>query len=293
MTSNEAEETRLFPKAVDYHKPDKPLVPNGLGILYVLVSVVYLFVLYFLDFKNALPLASCVLFGGFMGLIDDWVDLKWRYKAFLPLLAAIPLFALRQGNLVMDIPLIGITNFAKIPYGYFIFYVVIIPVIVTGTTNTINMLGGLNGLETICPSLVMLGLMMTSRYRVLLYIPLTVYALLAYFNFRGKIFVGNTGSFAVGITLAAFAIIVNDEKVLLVSILPYIFNSFLILFNRLILKRHSRLKMEGDRLHADHRRSLVTLISYYHPLTERRLVAVISFVVASFVSLAYLTWLIS
>jgi UDP-N-acetylglucosamine--dolichyl-phosphate N-acetylglucosaminephosphotransferase len=282
----------LFPKAVDYHKPDKPLIPNGLGILYVLASVVYLFLLYVFDFKNALPLAACVLFGGFMGLIDDWIDLRWRYKAFLPLFAAIPLIALRQGKTIMDIPIIGLIDFAQIPYGLFIFYLLVIPCILTVTTNTINMLGGLNGLETICPSLIMLGLMITSRHRILLYIPFAVYILLAYFNFNGKIFVGNTGSFAIGITLAAFAIIVNDEKVLLISLLPYILNSFLILFNHLILKRRSRLKINGDRLYADHRRSLVTLISYYRPMTERQLVAAVSLIVASFVALAILMWLI-
>jgi UDP-N-acetylglucosamine--dolichyl-phosphate N-acetylglucosaminephosphotransferase len=282
----------LFPKAVDYHKSDKPLVPNGLGILYVLTSVVYLFLLYVLDFKTALPLAACVLFGGFMGLIDDWIDLRWRYKAFLPLFAAIPLIALRQGKTVMDIPFIGLIDFAQIPPGLFIFYLLVIPGILTVTTNTINMLGGLNGLETICPSLVMLGLMITSRHRILLYIPFAVYILMAYFNFNGKIFVGNTGSFAIGITLAAFAIIVNDEKVLFISLSPYILNSFLILFNHLILKRRSRLKMDGDKLYADHRRSLVTLISYYHSMTERQLVAAVSLIVASFVALAILMWLI-
>lgn len=282
----------MFPKAVDYHKPDKPSVPNGLGILYVLTSVAYLFLLYFLDFKNALPLAACVLFGGFMGLFDDWVDLKWRYKAFLPLFAAIPLIALRQGRTAMEIPIVGQIDFAQMPYGILVFYLLVIPGIVTVTTNTINMLGGLNGLETICPSLVMLGLMVTSKHKVLLYVPFAVCVLLAYFNFKGKIFVGNTGSFAVGITLAAFAIIVNDEKVLSISLLPYVLNSLLILFNHLILKRRSRLKMDGDILYADHRRSLVTLISYYYPMTERRLVEVVSWIVASFVALAILMWLI-
>jgi hypothetical protein len=74
--------------------------------------------------------------------------------------------------------------------------------------------------------------------------------------------------------------------------LPYILNSFLILFNHLILKRRSRLKINGDRLYADHRRSLVTLISYYRPMTERQLVAAVSLIVASFVALAILMWLI-
>jgi UDP-N-acetylglucosamine--dolichyl-phosphate N-acetylglucosaminephosphotransferase len=284
-------ERKLFQKAVDYHKPDKPLVPNGLGVIYVLASAVYFFLLYFFDNRNALPLATCILFGGFMGLFDDWVDLKWRYKAFLPLLAAIPLVALRQGTPVMDIPIFGKINFEGTPYIYF-YYVLVIPGIVTVTTNTINQLGGLNGLETVCPSIVMLGLLITSRHRILLYVPIVVYAVLAYFNFRGKIFVGNTGSFAIGITLASFAIIANDEKVLLVSILPYIFNSSILLLNRLFLGNRTTSFMKGNLVHAKDRRSLLTLIEYYRPSTERQLVVIASLIIGFFVLLAVLMWLI-
>ena len=87
----------MFPKVPDQHKNGKPLVPNGLGVLYVLFTIVYLFLFYFLSenysvqlgISAPLTLAVCVLFGGFMGLLDDWMDLKWRYKAFMPLIAAL------------------------------------------------------------------------------------------------------------------------------------------------------------------------------------------------------------
>ena len=64
----------------------------------MLFATVYLFLMYFLKIDSApngvsasLTLAVCVLFGGFMGMLDDWIDLKWRYKAFMPLIAALPL----------------------------------------------------------------------------------------------------------------------------------------------------------------------------------------------------------
>ena len=92
----------MFPKVPDQHKPGKPLVANGIGVFYVLFATVYLFLIYFLGLFQSpagvtepisapLVLASCILFGGFMGLLDDWMDLKWRYKAFMPLIAALPL----------------------------------------------------------------------------------------------------------------------------------------------------------------------------------------------------------
>ncbi|MEM1581514.1 MAG: hypothetical protein QXK89_03255 [Candidatus Bathyarchaeia archaeon] len=267
-----------FPKAPDEHKPGRPLVPNGLGVVYVLVSVVYLFAVQGSQEWNrlsALTLASCILFGGFMGLLDDWADIKWRYKAFLPLITALPLIIIREGDPYMSTYFWGKVNFGLL------YYLVIIPLIVTITTNTVNQLGGLNGLETICPSIILTGLLATSilhkrEETVLLYIPLLISWVLAYYNFRGKIFVGNTGSFALGVTLASYAIIANIEQTLAISIIPYIFNSSIVLINILFFKRRAGLEMNGLMLKANHRRSLVTLIAYYRPTTERKLVLLIS-----------------
>ncbi len=281
----------MFPKAVDQHKPNKPLVPNGLGIIYVLISTVYLFTLYYLDKTEALPLAGCILFGGFMGLLDDWIDLRWRYKAFLPIFASLPL-AVQREALGPGATIMATYIFGKIDFGIY-FYFIVIPLIVTITTNTVNQLGGLNGLETICPSIVMIGLMIVSlRESVLLLVPFLVYLLLSGLNFSGKIFVGNTGSFAIGITLASYAIISNIEQTLLISILPFIFNSSLILLNVFIFGKSARLNLDRDKLRAENKRSLLTLIAYYKPLTERRLVAVVSLLVAFFAFIAVLAWFV-
>ena len=295
----------LFPKVPDRHKPGNPLVPTGLGVFYVLISAIYLFLLHYYtgSYENqnspALTLAVCILFGGFMGLLDDWIDLRWRYKAFLPLFAALPLGVLRQGTPVMSTYFFGKIDFCKLSFwiipGEIIFYFAVLPLIVTITTNTVNQLGGLNGLETICPSIVLTALMLASspEYRVLLYIPLAVYLVLAFFNFQGKIFVGNTGSFAAGITIAAYAIIANIEQALLISILPYIFNSILKLLNIFLLKQTATLKMKNNILYSDHRKSLLTLIAFYKPTTERKLVLIVSGIFAIFACLAVLANLLT
>jgi UDP-N-acetylmuramyl pentapeptide phosphotransferase/UDP-N-acetylglucosamine-1-phosphate transferase len=170
------------------------------------------------------------------------------------------------------------------------YYFIIIPIIVTITTNTVNQLGGLNGLETIPPAIVMIGLMSVSGvYTVLLYAPLIVWLLLCFFNFQGKIFVGNIGSFAIGITLAAFAIISDLKSVLLISILPYIFNSSLILLNYFFFRTKARVSFDGEKLFSDNRRSLVTFITYHRRLTERQVVVAISllFVASTFAALLF------
>lgn len=279
-------EDYLFPRAPDQHKPNRPLVPNGLGVVYVMVSAVYLFLLYFRGMLNVadgvsapLTLAACILFGGFMGLLDDWIDLKWRYKAFLPIIAAIPLVTFARNVVArtsIALPILGTINFGS--YYYFI----IIPVLVTIVTNTVNQLGGFNGLETICPAIAMIGLMFISgSYAVLLLCPLIVWLILAFFNFRGRIFVGNTGSFAIGITLASFAIISDLKFDLVISILPYIFNSAVILLTFFFYRTKATLSFDGKRLVSIHRRSLVTIIIFKRPLTERQLVILISLLVAA------------
>jgi UDP-N-acetylmuramyl pentapeptide phosphotransferase/UDP-N-acetylglucosamine-1-phosphate transferase len=146
----------------------------------------------------------------------------------------------------------------------------------------VNQLGGLNGLETIPPAIITIGLMSISGiHAVLLYVPLIVWLLLCFFNFQGKIFVGNTGSFAIGITLAAFAIISDLKSVLLISILPYIFNSSLILLNYFFYRTKARVSFDGEKLFSDNRRSLITLITYNRRLSERQVVLAISLLMAT------------
>ncbi len=287
----------MFPKVPDQHKKGKPLVPSGLGVLYVLFTTVYLFLVYFSGIitnssgvSAPLTLAVCILFGGFMGLLDDWMDLKWRYKAFMPLIAALPLvyLAIKDGlRTAIALPLIGMIEFSS--YYYFI----IIPLIVMIVTNTVNQLGGLNGLETVCPAIVMMGLMALSpSYLILMLGPLIFWLILAGFNLQGKIFVGNSGSFAIGMNIASFAIIADLKLPLLISILPYVVNSSLLLLTIFFAKKRASVSFDGEKLESDHRRSLVTLITYHRPQSERQVVVIISIVVALFTLTAVATALL-
>jgi len=286
----------VWPKVPDQHKPGKPLVPWGLGIIYVLFATVYLFLFYFAGYTDykalqttvavsaPLTLAVCILFGGFMGMLDDWVDLKWRYKAFMPLIAALPLmyFALLNPETVrtsITIPFLGMVQFGD-AYIY-----LIIPIMVMVVTNTINMLGGLNGLETIGPAIILIGLtaISTPEFQMLMIGPLIVWLILAFFNFQGKLFVGNTGSFAIGLTIAAFAVLTDLKSTMLISILPYVFNSIFILATVFFVKKKAGVHFDGK---------LVTLLTYKRPLTEKQVVTIISIIIAGFTILAVIAALL-
>ncbi len=285
----------MFPKVPDQHKVGRPLIPNGLGVFYVLFTTVYLFLVYFLQQSSqpvsaAFTLAACVLFGGFMGMMDDWIDLKWRYKAFMPLIAALPLIYYAQvehARTSISIPFMGTIDFG------IVYFYVIIPLIVMIVTNTVNQLGGLNGLESICPAIVIFGLMAFSTNYVLMVGPLIFWLVLAALNFSGKIFVGNTGSFAIGLTIASFAVISDLKVNLLVSILPFIFNSSIILLSVFFIRKKAAVHFDGKRLCSDSRKSLVTTITYHRPLTERQVVLIIALIVTIFTLLGALIQVLS
>lgn len=270
-----------FPTAKDYHKPGKPEVPNCYGIFYALTSVCYWFVLYFIETtrnslfsspaSSALALATSVLFGSTMGLFDDMVDLPWRYKAILPVFASLPYMVLRPSDrTTMSALFLGIIYLGEL------FFILIVPIIVTVTTNTYNQLGGLNGLESLSGLIILIGFTIASGDLVVLSVPIVCLFVLGYFNFRGRFFIGNVGSFSIGISLAVYAILMNLKLFLLISLTPFFINSFLILLSNYILHEKAETYID-DRglLYALKVRSLRTLILRVRRLSERVTVMII------------------
>jgi UDP-N-acetylmuramyl pentapeptide phosphotransferase/UDP-N-acetylglucosamine-1-phosphate transferase len=283
-----------FPTAKDYHKPGKPEVPNCYGIFYALTSVCYWFVLYFLETtrtssgntpaSSALALATSVLFGSTMGLFDDMVDLPWRYKAILPVFASLPYMVLRPSDrTTMSALFLGIVHLGEL------FFILIVPIIVTVTTNTYNQLGGLNGLESLSGLTILIGFTLASGDLTVLIVPIACLLVLGYFNFQGRFFIGNVGSFSIGLTLAVYAILMNLKLFLLISLTPFLINSILILFSNYVLhEKADTLIDDHGLLYALKVRSLRTLILRVRHLSERATVILICCTVILSTTLALL-----
>lgn len=272
-----------FPKVKDFHKPGEPLVPNCYGIFYVLISVCYWYILAFLGIMEteAIALTSSILFGSTMGLFDDLADLRWRYKAILPIFAALPYMVLQPSDrTAISLLLVGIVRLGEL------FFIVLVPVIVTITTNVYNQLGGLNGLESVTGLIVLIGLTLASENggNVLLsVVPILCLIVLGYISYRGKAFIGNIGSFSIGLTLAVYATLMNVKTTLLISLIPFILNSILILYSNYFL--HEKADTEIDKnglLYAKHIRSLRTMILYYKKMNEHQTVIVICGIITVF-----------
>ena len=274
-----------FPKAIDYHKRGKPLVPNCYGIFYALTSVCYWYILSFFGLMEgeALALATSVLFGSTMGLIDDMVNLRWRYKAILPIFASLPYMALRPtGRTAINLPFIGVLNLGET------FFLLFIPAMVTVTTNTYNQLGGLNGLESLPGLVILVGLSTASNSVTLTIVPILCLLILGYLSYTGKTFIGNVGSFSIGLTLAVYSILMNLKLFLLISLTPYILNSLITLFSSYILgERANTLMDETGHLYSEKARSLRTLILSRKPMTEHQVVWLITLITAVFTYLAF------
>lgn len=274
-----------FPKAMDYHKRGKPLVPNGYGIFYAIISVCYWYMLSFVGVMadNALALATSVLFGSTMGLLDDMINLRWRYKAFLPVFAALPYMVLMPSDrTTIEFLLIGVIDLGSL------FFLLLVPILVTVVTNSYNQLGGLNGLESLPGLIVLVGLSIASNDITLTIVPMLCLVFLGYLSYTGKAFVGNVGSFSIGLTLAVYSILMNLKLFLLVALVPYVVNSVLILFSSYILNdRADTLMDDSGLLYAVKARSLRTLILSRKSMTEHQAVLVLTLITGVFTVLAF------
>lgn len=216
----------------DMHKPGQPEIPEmgGLalmagftaGLLLALGEKSYLRLLPQVEGNVLLATLSTVLLTALIGFLDDRFGLRQSVKAILPLIAAVPLAAIRAGNTWMDIPFIGRVNF-------WVFYpMVLVPLGVTGAANAVNMLAGFNGLE-LGMGLVAMGSLAaiasslgaaTSLVLLLAGIG-AILGVLPFNWYPAKVFVGDVGTLSMGAIIAAAVIVGNFEAAGIIVIIPY------------------------------------------------------------------------
>jgi UDP-N-acetylmuramyl pentapeptide phosphotransferase/UDP-N-acetylglucosamine-1-phosphate transferase len=204
----------------------------------------------------------------------------------LPVFAALPYIVLGPTERTTVAILGGSINLG----GAFLF--LFVPLMVTVVTNSYNQLGGLNGLEAGSGLIVLCGLAIVSSDWILLGFPILVLALLTYVSFTGRAFIGNVGSFSVGLTLAVASILDNLKLMLLICMLPFIVNSILILYSNYLLRdRAITLIDDRGKLYANKVRSLRTLLLRHMHLSESgTVIAIYLLVVASVIVGAVVEW---
>ena len=217
-------------EGLESHKA-KGGTPTMGGIVFILCAVLVVYILNFSFFQN--PYINLLTFAfvgyGLIGFLDDYLivvrktneGLKPIYKYALQSVMAIAFYMLAKYfipdfDTSISIPLLHM----NVDLGWF--YPVLVYIMFTAESNAVNLTDGLDGLATglsmIATSVFVIFAIMNKNYEIAIYAMITVGALLGfmYFNYHpARIFMGDTGSLALGGMLAALAVLTNQELLLI------------------------------------------------------------------------------
>ncbi|MCK4327436.1 MAG: hypothetical protein KAW41_03065 [Candidatus Diapherotrites archaeon] len=221
----------------DMHKKGKPKVAEmgGLSIVFGFCLGAFLFAAtsMFSGGADLVPLfaAVCsVLLICIVGIVDDLFRIRWRTKIFLPLIAAVPLMAVRAGSTIVTLPAVGAVDLGAV------YILLLIPLGVTGAANAVNMVGGYNGMEAGLGSLIIFSLLLvalnTGSATAAILLVSMLGALLAFLKYNrhpSKVFPGDTGTLQIGALIASAVIIGNMEKAGFMMFALYFINLVLML----------------------------------------------------------------
>ncbi|KAL0216206.1 hypothetical protein P9112_008390 [Eukaryota sp. TZLM1-RC] len=237
---------RLFGKDLNKSSLTDEKIPESLGIIpatvYLLIVIIWQL---FLNDTNLLSrytaaiLSICLM--TFLGFADDVLNLRWRYKLFLPAIASLPIVVSYTGStlVVVPKPLRALLLCSSFDLGYI--YLVYLVLLLLFCSNSINIYAGINGLEvgqSIIISLVMIAYnilhlftkdnsIKDSHFLALsLLLPFTSSSLgLFHWNkFPSRVFVGDSYTYFAGVTLGVAAIVGQFTKLLLLLFIPQLIN---------------------------------------------------------------------
>lgn len=195
----------------------------GAGIIFVIGLRTFFDVFLSVSLTSILAVLSTVLIVVIIGVFDDLISIRQWVKAIMPVFAALPLIAIKEGYSMMRIPFVGMIDFG-------IFYsLVLVPLGITGAANAVNMLAGFNGLE-VGMGVVAIGSLAIIAYLIgqttaLIILMAALGALIAtlYYNwYPAKVLVGDVGTLTIGAVVASAVIIGNYEIAGVIIIIPYV-----------------------------------------------------------------------
>ena len=203
------------------------------GIILIISLKTFFDLFTLVSLTSILAAFSTIMIVALVGIFDDLISIKQGVKAFMPVFAALPLMALKEGFAIMNLPFIGFVNFGVY------YHLILIPFGITGAANAVNMLAGFNGLEA-GMGLVAVGALAVIAYLIgettaFLLSVIMLGALLAtlYFNwYPAKVLVGDVGTLTIGAVIASVVIIGNFEMAGGIIIIPYVIDFIIKAKNR-------------------------------------------------------------
>ena len=173
-------------------------------------------------FETSVLLALFVTLGhGVIGFIDDYLGLRPRHKFLGQVIMAVVVALI--GSIFL-----GVTTELWVPVinktvDFGAFYYVLIFFVLVGTTNAVNLTDGLDGLATgtvavaaICYAVVCVMFGKAALASFCIAVAAACIAFLRFNAHPAKVFMGDTGSLALGGALAAAAILTKTELLLVI-----------------------------------------------------------------------------
>lgn len=187
-----------------------------------------------IDLLSLVGALAVVLIVCLIGVVDDLIKVRQGAKAIFPLMASLPLIAIKAGQSLITIPFVGPVNLGVM------YSLVMVPIGITGSANAFNMLAGFNGLEAgmgvvVVISLGIIAFFLKSTTAIVLLVAAlgALLATLRYNRYPSKVFLGDVGTFSIGAIIATAVILGNFEIAGLIIIIPYAFDAFMKFTHRL------------------------------------------------------------
>lgn len=216
---------------VDVNKKHKPKIPEMGGLSAVLgfslgITLCLGIAKYFgtIDESPVLVSISIVCIASLIGLLDDVSILGRKEKAWFISLSSLPLIISQIGKEEINLIFIVI-DFNNISL---FFWLILVPLGITGCANALNMSAGYNGLESgqmliMSSSLLIISILdSTSISIIIIYASISgsILALYLFNKYPAKIFVGDVGTLGIGSVLASTLIMSGHIFFGIICILP-------------------------------------------------------------------------
>ena len=217
----------------DKHKPDRPIVPESGGIVFLLSALAVealLAITGVLTLQVFMAVLLVTVLAGVMGLVDDLLVLSPPAKILGGLVLGAPLLALNVYDPHLYIPLVGAARFT-------ILYPVAIPFAMTVFANAANMSDTQNGVLHVSSLFIYIAAVFSGALlylhggtplAVLLGLPFIMLHITAlkYNMFPARIFNGDVGSITAGALVGTVALLGKVELAVVLAMMPWVINGY-------------------------------------------------------------------
>lgn len=218
-------------QAIRKEGPERHVIKSGTpnigGVFIILSAIITFFIVCYayhlnLDYELVFMLFMPLICYGVLGFLDDYLKAKKRtndgispsFKMFFQIIWAVLYFIIFLNYETSKINIFGFDVDLKWFYGVFILFLFV------SSSNAFNLCDGLDGLASGMAITIFIGLLLLSKDNTIsLFIVSLMASLICFWVFNvhpASIFMGDSGSLAIGATIANLCIILKIECLLII-----------------------------------------------------------------------------